>query len=183
MTDTPPTPSSSSSRLHPVLFAHGLEGSPHGRKPTTLSRAGFEVTAPDGSGLSLARRLEDLEVCSRTGTFLLVGSSYGGLAAAILAQRHPHRFHGLVLCAPALALQEPPAPPPGSLRPPEGIPTAILHGVHDDVVPIADSRRYRDRAPDRVRLWELDDGHRLAESLDLLVEVLRTWPPSAQPSD
>lgn len=48
------------------------------------------------------------------------------------------------------------------------VPTLILHGIHDDVVPIAHSRDFaRDRA--NVRLVELDDGHELVASLPALL--------------
>ncbi|WP_428261595.1 YqiA/YcfP family alpha/beta fold hydrolase [Haliangium sp.] len=54
-------------------------------------------------------------------------------------------------------------------------PTLIIHGVHDDSVPIEHSRRYAaDRA--HVRLLEVDDDHSLAGSLERVVgEVLRAF--------
>jgi pimeloyl-ACP methyl ester carboxylesterase len=49
------------------------------------------------------------------------------------------------------------------------VPTLILHGVHDDVVPIATSREFAARAP-HVQLIELPDGHDLVASLPRLVD-------------
>ena len=49
------------------------------------------------------------------------------------------------------------------------VPTLILHGVHDDVVPIATSREFAARAP-HVQLIELPDGHDLIASLPRLFE-------------
>lgn len=48
------------------------------------------------------------------------------------------------------------------------VPTLILHGVHDDVVPIERSRTVA-RGNPNVRLVELDDGHELIESLPTLL--------------
>ena len=50
------------------------------------------------------------------------------------------------------------------------IPTLILHGIHDDAVPIEHSRRFA-AGKRHVRLVELDDDHELVGSLPrLLVE-------------
>jgi pimeloyl-ACP methyl ester carboxylesterase len=48
------------------------------------------------------------------------------------------------------------------------IPTLILHGVHDEAVPIALSREFAAGRPN-VRLIELDDGHELIASLPRLL--------------
>jgi len=53
-------------------------------------------------------------------------------------------------------------------------PTRIVHGIHDDVVPIEVSRRYA-ADHDNVRLVELDDDHRLMNSLDRIAEELRAF--------
>ncbi len=53
------------------------------------------------------------------------------------------------------------------------VPTLILHGVHDDVVPVEHSRRFATGRP-HVELIELDDGHELVASLPrLLLETER----------
>lgn len=49
------------------------------------------------------------------------------------------------------------------------VPTLILHGLHDDVVPIAASRAFAAGRP-HVRLIELDDGHELIASLPRLLD-------------
>lgn len=53
------------------------------------------------------------------------------------------------------------------------VPTLILHGTRDDVVPIAGSRAFAAQRPG-VHLVELDDGHELVASIPrLLVEAER----------
>lgn len=49
------------------------------------------------------------------------------------------------------------------------VPTLILHGAHDDVVPIEQSRRFAAERP-HVQLVELDDGHELVASIPRLFE-------------
>ena len=154
-----------------ILFAHGLEGSPEGTKVRYLKDAGLDLEAPDLQGLSLAERVERIESSSADGGILLAGSSYGGLAAAIVAARHPERFTGLCLLAPALLLDEPPARP-DALRAPPGLTTIVIHGREDDVCDLAGSRRYASRSGPHVELIEVDDGHRLVESLPVILEAL-----------
>ncbi len=157
-----------------VVLAHGLEGSPEGRKGRALREAGFELIAPDGRGLALADRVRGLDEVTRGKRGLvLVGSSYGGLASLALVRSAPTRFRGLVLCAPALVWTEEPAGDPEALVVPSQIPCLILHGVRDTVIPIEASRRLVTRSGGHVTLRELDDDHRLASSLDDLVGAVR----------
>ncbi len=48
------------------------------------------------------------------------------------------------------------------------VPTLILHGIHDDVVPIERSRTFAASRP-WVQLVELDDGHELTASIPRLL--------------
>ncbi len=156
-----------------ILWAHGLEGSPEGMKVQALRRAGFDVTAPDGRFKVLADRLYMLDAESRRLAEqrpLLAGSSYGGLAVAWLAAQHPERFRGLLLLAPALHHREPPATDP--LAAPPGLPTVIIHGRLDDVVPVAESRAYAARSPG-ADLRIVDDGHVLGDSVDAIIAAAR----------
>jgi pimeloyl-ACP methyl ester carboxylesterase len=154
-----------------ILFCHGLESEPHGRKYQALREAGIEVVAPDFRGLNLSERVAILEpLLAEANQPIVVGSSYGGItalcAALRLQQAGTSHVEALVLCAPALGRSEPPADQMKLVAP---CPTVIIHGTHDDIVPIAISRDFRDRNR-QVELVEVDDGHRLKGSLDLIVE-------------
>lgn len=149
-----------------VTFFHGLESGPHGTKYARLSED-FDVIAPDFEGMMNIRdRLEKAERITRQMTDLVVvGSSFGGLLAALLYSRHPERFHGYVLMAPALHR--------GVADEVERMPqnAVVIHGVHDDVVPIDDVRAVCQRHD--VKMIEVDDIHPLHESLEQMVDAVR----------
>tara|TARA_B100000614_G_scaffold118709_1_gene106497 strand:- start:744 stop:1256 length:513 start_codon:yes stop_codon:yes gene_type:complete len=160
-----------------IIFAHGMEGTPNGSKIRSLREAGFEVLAPDFQGMALDERVDLLQrVCEehRTASAVLAGSSYGGLAASIVAMRMPDAFRGLLLCAPALHLDEPPVDAQTVLIAPKGMKTAIIHGIDDDIVPISCSIEYAERSgEDIVAFHQVDDGHRLADSHEEIISAAR----------
>jgi pimeloyl-ACP methyl ester carboxylesterase len=162
-----------------IIFCHGLESHPHGRKYEYLTRAGLEVLSPDFRGLDLAERVNKLEpILEQASAPLVIGSSYGGATAICAAMRHRARggrISGLILCAPALKLREEPIQ---SLKLSAPAPTIILHGTRDDVVPIDGSRELAARDPN-VKLLELDDGHELAGSLPELLGAVMAFADSA----
>ena len=160
-----------------IIFEHGMEGSPNGSKIRSLRKAGFEVLAPDFQGMPLEERVNVLQrVCEehRDVLAVLAGSSYGGLAASIVAMRMPDAFRGLLLCAPALHLDEPPINDETVLLAPKGMRTVIIHGIDDDIVPISCSIEYAERSGEEiVAFHQVDDGHRLAESHKEIVSAAR----------
>ena len=156
-----------------IIFAHGLEGTPNGSKIQSLRNSGFEVLAPDFQGMPLIERVALLEKTSLDFAEkkpILAGSSYGGLTAAIVAMRFPERFSGLLLCAPALHLKEPPVTDSTILIAPKGMPTVIIHGINDDVVPISCSIEYAEiSGEDIIEFNKVLDGHRLSESHNFIL--------------
>lgn len=159
--------------MAPIVFVHGLEGRPDGTKPSALRAAGFTVVAPDGRGQPLAARIAGAEAAldAHPGA-VLVGSSYGGLAAAWIASRRPGDLRGLVLLAPALHHAEPPVDDPAALRIPATLPVRVLHATADAVVPVAVARRFAADHPHAV-LREVDDAHDLRGSLAEIVDCVR----------
>ena len=158
-----------------IIFAHGLEGSPNGSKIQALRNAGFDVNAPDFQGMDLAQRVRLLlKECEKYSEHkpILAGSSYGGLTAALVAMQMPDSFSGLLLCAPALHLVEPPVDDTTILSVPEGLKTVIIHGIEDDIVPISCSIEYAERSEREILTFhKVDDGHRLAQSHKEIIEA------------
>jgi signal transduction histidine kinase len=155
-----------------VLFAHGLESGPWGRKSLALRDAGHDVTAPDARGLDLDARVGLLVEALRAAdpVPVVVGSSFGGIAALLAVrwlEEDGLRLPGLVLCAPALGV---PAPARWQIAMPPRCPTVLLHGRDDRVVPIELSRDFA--AEHGVELVEVDDDHSLARSIDTLLAIV-----------
>jgi pimeloyl-ACP methyl ester carboxylesterase len=149
-----------------LYFFHGLESGPVGTKSARLMED-FDVECPDFEGMmDIDERLEKAERLTRDETdMVVVGSSFGGLLAALLYAKHPERFRTYVLMAPALyrdAAERVDAMPPGAV---------VIHGRRDEVVPIDQVREFC--ADFDVEFIEVDEEHRLHGALDLMVEKVR----------
>jgi len=92
-------------------------------------------------------------------SFLVVGSSMGGLMALLLLQENPAQVAGLVLCAPAIHR------PAAANLDLDNLPTTVvIHGTLDKVVPLNVILPFEDR------LIKVEDDHRLSNSM---TEILR----------
>lgn len=150
-----------------VVFSHGKESGPWGTKIVALAEVararGWDVASVDYRGIDdPAQRVDALlgagaAVADRP---LLVGSSMGGHVAT--AASVPLRARGLFLLAPAFYM-------PGyeHLTPlPVAAPVAVVHGWHDEVVPVEHSIRWA--REQRATLHLLDSDHRLQDQLDVV---------------
>ena len=152
-----------------LVWAHGLWGSPNGSKVTAIRESGIEVISPDFNEMELVNRVELLEKTIEIGDVLLAGSSWGGLACALTAQKRPDKLKGLLLLAPALHYPEPPNDNPNNLIAPDNIPITIIHSKTDDIVPISASEDYAKRSGNSVNLIVVEDSHVLENSIELII--------------
>ena len=152
-----------------LVWAHGLWGSPNGSKVTAVRASGIEVISPDFNEMELVDRVELLEKTIQIGDVVLAGSSWGGLACALTAQKKPDKLKGLLLLAPALHYPEPPNDNPDKLIAPDGIPVTIIHSKTDDIVPINASKDYVKRSGNNVNLIVVEDNHVLENSIELII--------------
>lgn len=162
-----------------VYFAHGKESGPWGTKISALAviarRKGWAVESPDysftGNADERVRHLLSLKPAAEK-HLLLVGSSMGGYVSTVASATL--KPSGLFLLAPAffIAGYEQQNPRPCAQQ------AAIVHGWHDEVVPVDNSIRFaREHG---VALHVLDGDHRLTGVLpqierlfsDFLDEVL-----------
>ena len=150
-----------------IYFFHGKESGPHGSKYQSLATLG-EIHSPDFQGMDIWERLEKaVAVTEGEEDLIVVGSSMGGLLAAMLYARHPERFRALVLMAPALHLPEmddvidqmPPAEK-----------VVVFHGRQDDVVPLDPVVEFCARFGVPVEVVE--DGHRLQRCHELMLRAV-----------
>ena len=152
-----------------LVWAHGLWGSPNGSKVTAIRESGIEVISPDFNEMELADRVELLEKTIEIGDVVLAGSSWGGLACALTAQKKPEKLKGLLLLAPALHYPESPNDEPEKLIAPDSVPVTIIHSTTDDIVPISASKNYIERSGNNVQLIEVEDNHVLENSIELII--------------
>jgi len=98
---------------------------------------------------------------------VLVGSSMGGHVAAAAAGALGAR--ALFLLAPAFYMPGLEQYTPHVV----GVPTAIVHGWHDDVVPVENSIRWA--REHQAALHVLDSGHRLEDQIEDICALLRIF--------
>jgi pimeloyl-ACP methyl ester carboxylesterase len=161
-----------------LCFLHGLDSSPQGTKASFLraydSRCLIPNLPPD-----INERLKVLEHGIRE-PMLIVGSSLGGLTALMYAMSHPEMVHGLVLLAPVVGIKiedlftKEHKRIMSSVYIPRGIPTVVIAGLRDEVIPLSSIRGMIERSPDpaNIQLLEVDDDHDLHKSLDLMLQTI-----------
>ena len=150
-----------------VCFNHGKESGPWGSKIERMAEVarerGYQVMSPDYQGMdSVDTRLETLrqQLPTECDQLVLVGSSMGAyVAAAASAQRVPE---GLFLLAPAVYM---PGYESEHLNPAAGA-IMVVHGWHDEIVPVANAIRWCQRHS--LPLLLLDSDHRLMSELDAI---------------
>jgi pimeloyl-ACP methyl ester carboxylesterase len=148
-----------------VCFSHGQESGPWGTKINVMAAAvrdaGCEADSIDYQGMPDPReRVEKLvAACEKIEQpLVLVGSSMGGHVATAAAERAG--ASGLFVLAPAYYMpgyeeQTPVAP---------RIPIEIVHGWHDDIVPVDNSIRYARECSATLHL--VNGDHRLTANID-----------------
>jgi len=143
--------------LQTRVFIHGLESTGWGTKGVFFRRHYPDMVIEDYTG-PLQERMDKLtSLLEGKEHLLLVGSSYGGLMAAIFACRNPRRVRKMVLLAPALNLADFEPYRKSQLT----LPVTIYHGQGDDVVPPADVRRIAEESFPQLTYHLVDDDHSL----------------------
>lgn len=139
-----------------ILFAHGLEGSPNGRKIKDLRKLGYNVDAPHlpKDDFNYSKNIIK-EYCLKE-QYFLVGSSRGGAVLMGIGLNIP-----TVFLAPAYKkfLVDKPYLPDTHL---------IIHGTQDQIVPIEDSRELKGN------LIEIEDNHRLQKSITYIDKFIQS---------
>jgi alpha-beta hydrolase superfamily lysophospholipase len=146
------------------LFIHGLESSSQGAKGVFFRERYPDMIIADFTG-PLEERMKKLnQLLEGMEDLVLVGSSFGGLMAAIYACEHEPRVRKLILLAPALHIVEL-AP---CLSRKVQIPVSLFHGRHDDVVAPAPVEAIARRIFARLDYHLVDDDHSLHVSFPLM---------------
>lgn len=159
------------------VFIHGLDSSSRGTKGSFFHERYPEMIREDFSG-PLEQRMAQLErSLAAKSNLILIGSSYGGLMAALFACKYVSRTRRLILLAPALAH--------GDFSPydatPRELPVTLYHGRQDVVVPPEPTRRIAERLFRNLESHLVDDDHNLhlvfpLLDWDRLLEVGKSTP-------
>jgi pimeloyl-ACP methyl ester carboxylesterase len=157
-----------------VVFSHGKESGPWGRKITAMAalarELGHSVESIDYRGMEdPTARVEKLVAAAARipKPLVLVGSSMGGHVSAAAAARV--RPRGVFLLAPAFYM------PGFEAYTPQDVPcpTTLVHGWHDDIVPVENSIRWA--REHHAALHVLNSDHRLEDKIEPICTLLRTF--------
>lgn len=161
-----------------VVFSHGKDSEPWGGKILAMAaraRAlGMQVESvdyrPSNDPVERVDKLlacvRDLKLAFNAGP-ILVGSSLGGHVATAASIELNAR--GLFLLAPAFYM-------PGYERytpRPAACPIAIVHGWHDDIVPVDNSIRYA--REQHATLHVLNADHRMLDQIDTIADYFELF--------
>jgi len=167
---------------------HGKDSGPESVKAQFVRRHFGEAIVPALPNDFLERRaiLDDLVAPGAC----LTGSSLGGLSALDYAIRHPGAVSGLVLLAPAVGVFDESTLDPEAIEfmaylvVPAGIPTHLIAGIHDAVIPLAAIEDLVRRSPAAdIAFFRMEDDHglQLPTSLQRFLQSLQQVMKSADP--
>jgi len=146
------------------VFIHGLESSSQGAKGVFFRERYPDMIIEDFSG-PLDERMKKLNrLLAGLEDLILVGSSFGGLMAAIYACENELRVRRVILLAPALHV-----PDFGRfLRKRVNVPVSLFHGRNDDVVPPAAVKAIAGKVFENLDYRLVDDDHSLHVTFPLM---------------
>jgi pimeloyl-ACP methyl ester carboxylesterase len=147
-----------------LIYLHGLESTSQSGKARQFAQKFPGMLTPDFTGSFEERMAQLYPILGDKKDWTIIGSSYGGLMAAVFACKHPQQVRKLVLLAPALMLPEFISEHFSQID----IPTILIHGAQDDVVlPDAVRQIARDVFVN-LDYIAVEDGHRLHKAFEEL---------------
>ncbi|MCA1899905.1 MAG: alpha/beta fold hydrolase [Chloroflexi bacterium] len=144
-----------------IIYLHGLESDSQSGKARRFAEQFPGMVTPDFTG-SFEERMKQLKpILGRRKNWTIIGSSFGGLMGTVFTCRHPTQVRKLILLAPALLPEH-----FGEYLNLEtvSVPTVLIHGTADDVVPPAPVRKVAEKLFTNLQIITVDDGHRLQKA-------------------
>lgn len=156
-----------------LIFIHGLMGSSEGVKATLLREKFPDILTPDFNG-SLEERMDSLrQILGEIDGWIIIGSSFGGLMAAMVACESQQQVKKLILLAPALIWPD----FVESLPDPVSVPVEVFHGTEDELIPLEQLRELAEKVFLNLNFNEVQDDHGLFNTVHALDwEVLLSEP-------
>jgi len=143
----------------PAIFIHGQESSSKGTKGLFFKEHFPEMILPDFTGAVEERMSKLNEILSGKTGIRMIGSSLGGLMAALYAFQNKDRIKKLILLAPALNLPE--FNP--YLEQTLSVPVYVFHGKNDELIPAHRIEEIAEAVFPNGIFTLLDDDHRLTK--------------------
>lgn len=164
-----------------IIYLHGSDSSSQSGKARQFAQKFPGMVTPDFSGPFEERMMQLQAILGGQKDWVIIGSSYGGLMGTVFASEHPDQVRKLILLAPAILR----APNGDYMDPLTGellkvsekskrglrtitIPTVIVHGKSDDVVPLEPVRKIAETLFTDLEYIVVDDGHRLHKAFEEL---------------
>ena len=164
-----------------LIYLHGSDSDSNSGKARQFREWFPGMLTPDFKG-SFEERMDQLySILGSQENWTLIGSSYGGLMGTVFTCDHPIQVRKLVLLAPALLrnssgiLIDPitnselhySRKSDGRLKA-VSVPTTIIHGTEDDVVPLEPVRTIAEEVFTNLKYIVVDDNHRLHKTVHAL---------------
>ena len=164
-----------------LIYLHGSDSNSNSGK-ARLFREWFPgMLTPDFIGTFDERMQQLYAILSDATGWTIIGSSYGGLMGTVFTCKYPHQVYKLILLAPVL-LQDTDGTYLDPLTgehllhlkdsnwrlSPVSVPTIIVHGTQDDVVPLEPVRKTAQTLFTNLTYHVVNDDHRLGQSVHTL---------------
>jgi pimeloyl-ACP methyl ester carboxylesterase len=148
-----------------IIYLHGFESTSQSGKARQFAEGFPGMITPDFTGPFNERMKQLLPILSDQMGWTIIGSSFGGLMGGVFTLEHSTQVRKLIMLAPALML------PPFASHPdlkPVSVPTVIVHGTEDDVVPLEPVRVLAEKVFKNLTYYVVQDGHRLHKAFEEL---------------
>jgi pimeloyl-ACP methyl ester carboxylesterase len=148
-----------------IIYLHGSDSSSQSGKARQFAEKFPGMVTPDFTGSFEERMAQLYSILGDQKDWAILGSSYGGLMGTVFTCQHPDQVRKLILLAPALLMD-----PFGAHLDlePVSVPTIIIHGTEDDVVPPGPVRELAEKLFTDLEYISVDDGHRLHKAFNEL---------------
>ncbi|NHJ24065.1 MAG: alpha/beta hydrolase [Candidatus Lokiarchaeota archaeon] len=156
-----------------IIFIHGLESSGSGFKARFLKKQIPEIMTPDfepynseiSIDLILKKRMKQLEsFLNENSSWIIIGSSFGGLMGTIYALQKPKNVYKLILLAPFLIETY-----FNNIKvKPLNIPVIIFHGKNDNVVNHNKTKWIAQKCFNNLQYHLVNDDHFLHSTVQSL---------------
>jgi len=145
-----------------LIYLHGSESDSNSGKARQFREWFPGMLTPDFTGSFDERMSQLYSILSDKTNWTLIGSSFGGLMGGTFTHDHPTQVRKLILLAPALTLK--PFASRADLRP-VSVPTIVVHGTLDTVVPLEPVREVIQKVFLNVKYYVVEDDHRLHKTI------------------